>query len=405
MRALHEKNLKTFVTDVIIWNLKGSIGFQLFRLILLGCMGMAVYAYSYQARYGLSVTGMNDIISWGFYISNFTFLVGVAAAAVMLILPAYVFHDPDFHRVVIIGEGVAVGALVMCLTFILVDLGGPLQAWHLIPGIGIFNFPSSILAWDVLVLNGYLLLNGLVPAYILYCHYKGRDADERKYRPFVFLSIFWAFSIHMVTAFLYQGLPARPFWNNPLMGPRFLASAFAAGPALITLVLAVIHSATGYSIDRSVFSKLRLIIVISAIINLIMLLSEIFKEFYFPTHHSSSAIYLFFGMDGHEALVPWIWTSVGLNIFATLILAINPGRSNPKVLLPACLLLFVAIWMEKGIGLIVPGFIPSPLGEVVDYLPTWVELSITLGIFSLGITVVTWLVRAALIIEQEYSYH
>lgn len=405
MRALHEKNLKTFVTDVIIWNLKGSIGFQLFRLILLGCMGMAVYAYSYQARYGLSVTGMNDIISWGFYISNFTFLVGVAAAAVMLILPAYVFHDPDFHRVVIIGEGVAVGALVMCLTFILVDLGGPLQAWHLIPGIGIFNFPSSILAWDVLVLNGYLLLNGLVPAYILYCHYKGRDADERKYRPFVFLSIFWAFSIHMVTAFLYQGLPARPFWNNPLMGPRFLASAFAAGPALITLVLAVIHSATSYSIDRSVFSKLRLIIVISAIINLIMLLSEIFKEFYFPTHHSSSAIYLFFGMDGHEALVPWIWTSVGVNVFATLILAINPGRSNPKVLLPACLLLFVAIWMEKGIGLIVPGFIPSPLGEVVDYLPTWVELSITLGIFALGITVVTWLVRAALIIEQEYGYH
>jgi molybdopterin-containing oxidoreductase family membrane subunit len=207
----------------------------------------------------------------------------------------------------------------------------------------------------------------------------------------------------MVTAFLYQGLPARPFWNNPLMGPRFLASAFAAGPALITLVLAVIHSTTTYTIDRSVFSKLRLIIVISAIINLIMLFSEIFKEFYFPTHHSSSAIYLFFGMDGHTALVPWIWTSVGANLLATLILAINPGKSNPKVLLPACLLLFVAIWMEKGIGLIVPGFIPSPLGEVVDYLPTWVELSVTLGIFSLGITVVTWLIRAALIIEQKYG--
>ena len=208
MRALHERNLRTFLTDVIRWNLRGSLGVQLFRLVLLGFMGFGVYAYSFQARYGLSVTGMNDIVSWGFYISNFTFLVGVAAAAVMLILPAYVFHDPDFHRVVIIGEGVAVGALVMCLTFIMVDLGGPLQAWHLIPGIGIFNFPSSILAWDVLVLNGYLLLNGLVPAYILYSHYKGRPADERKYRPFVFLSIFWAFSIHMVTAFLYQGLPA-----------------------------------------------------------------------------------------------------------------------------------------------------------------------------------------------------
>ncbi len=403
MSELPKKNLRTFVGDFILWNLRGGIRIQLFRLLLFAGMGVGIYAYSFQVRYGLSVTGMNDIVSWGLYISNFTFLVGVAAAAVMLILPAYVFHDPDFHRVVLIGEGVAVGALVMCLSFIVVDMGGPLQAWHVIPGIGLFNFPSSILAWDVLVLNGYLLLNLFVPFYILYSHYMGRRADERKYRPFVFLSIFWAFSIHMVTAFLYQGLPARPFWNNPLMGPRFLASAFAAGPALITLILAIIHTFTTYKIDRNIFNKLRLIIVISAIINLIMLFSEIFKEFYFPTHHSMSAIYLFFGLDGHDSLMPWIWTSVGVNLVATLVLAFNPGKSNPKVLLPACACLFVAIWMEKGIGLIVPGLIPSPLGEVVDYLPTWVELSVTLGILCLGITVVTWLVRAALIIEERYS--
>ncbi len=403
MSAVSNRNLTTFFIDAIRWNLKGSIGFQIFRVFLLIGMGLGIYAYSFQARFGLSVTGMNDIVSWGFYISNFTFLVGVAAAAVMLILPAYMFHDPDFHRVVIIGEGVAVAALIMCLSFILVDMGGPLQAWHLIPGIGLFNFPSSILAWDVLVLNGYLLLNGLVPAYILYSHYRGRKANEKLYRPFVFLSIFWAFSIHMVTAFLYQGLPARPFWNNPLMGPRFLASAFAAGPALITLILAIIHNTTSYKIDRKVFSKLRLIIVISAIVNLIMLFSEIFKEFYFPTHHSSSAVYLFFGMDGHTALVTWIWTSISVNLAATLVLAFNPGKNNPKVLLPACGFLFIAVWMEKGIGLIVPGLIPSPLGEVVDYLPTLVELGVTLGILCLGITVVTWLIRTALIIEQQYE--
>jgi Ni/Fe-hydrogenase subunit HybB-like protein len=397
------QGLLAFVQDVIIWNTTGGLGLQVYRGLLVLGMAVGIYAYSFQARYGLSVTGMGDIVSWGFYISNFTFLVGVAAAAVMLILPAYIFHDPDFHRVVIIGEGVAVGALVMCLSFIMVDLGGPLQAWHLIPVIGQFNFPSSILAWDVLVLNGYLLLNGLVPLYILYSHYQGRKADERKYRPFVFLSIFWAFSIHMVTAFLYQGLPARPFWNNPLMGPRFLASAFAAGPALITLALAIIHHITDYKIDQKIFKKLRLIIVVSAIINLIMLFSEIFKEFYFPTHHSISAAYLFFGLHGHNSLVPWIWTSISVNIVSTLVLAFNPGKDNPKVLLPASGFLFVAIWMEKGIGLIVPGLIPSPLGEVVDYLPTWVELCVTLGVFSLGLTVVTWLIRAALIIEDRYE--
>ena len=403
MKSTTHNDFPAFIKDVIVWNIQGGFGLQLYRGLLILGMATGIYAYSFQARYGLSVTGMNDIVSWGLYISNFTFLVGVAAAAVMLILPAYIFHDPDFHRVVIIGEGVAVGALVMCLSFIMVDLGGPLQAWHLIPGIGLFNFPSSILAWDVLVLNGYLLLNGLVPLYILYSHYRGRKADERKYRPFVFLSIFWAFSIHMVTAFLYQGLPARPFWNNPLMGPRFLASAFAAGPALITLALAIIHHVTDYKIDQKVFRKLRLIIVVSAIINLIMLFSEIFKEFYIPTHHSIAATYLFFGLDGHNSLVPWIWTSISVNVLSTLVLAFNPGKDNPKVLLPASGLLFIAIWMEKGIGLIVPGLIPSPLGEIVDYLPTWVELCVTLGIFSLGLTVVTWLIRAALIIEDRYE--
>jgi molybdopterin-containing oxidoreductase family membrane subunit len=403
MQSASRNGFGAFLYDVFRWNLQGGLGLQIYRLLLIAGMLAGLYAYSFQARHGLAVTGMNDIVSWGLYISNFTFLVGVAAAAVMLILPAYVFHDPGFHRVVIIGEGVAVGALVMCLSFIMVDLGGPLQAWHLIPGIGLFNFPSSILAWDVLVLNGYLLLNALVPLYILYNHYHGRKADERKYRPFVFLSIFWAFSIHMVTAFLYQGLPARPFWNNPLMGPRFLASAFAAGPALITLILAIIHNVTNSKIERQVFNKLRLIIVVSAIINLIMLFSEIFKEFYFPTHHSISAVYLFFGLDGHDALVPWIWTSIGVNLFATLILAFNPGKNNPRILLPAAGMLFIAIWMEKGIGLIVPGLIPSPLGEVVDYLPSWVELCVTLGVFCLGLTVVTFLIRAALIIEDRYE--
>ena len=400
---MSEKSLRSFFRDVVRWNLAGSTGYRLFLLFLLAVMAQGLYAYSVQWKVGLAATGMSNIVSWGLYISNFTFLVGVAAAAVMIILPAYIFRDPDFHRVVIIGECVAVGALVMCLTFILVDLGGPHRAWHLLPVIGLFNFPSSILAWDVLVLNGYLVLNLLVPGYILFCHYNDRKPDERKYMPFVLLSIAWAFSIHMVTAFLYEGLPARPFWNNPLMGPRFLASAFAAGPALITLVLAVIHTRTSFRIREGIFNKLRLIIVVSAIINLIMLFSEVFKEFYTPTHHSISAVYLFFGLEGHNSLVPWIWTAVVMNIVATLVLMLNPGKNNPRVLLPASALLFASIWMEKGIGLIVPGLVPSPMGEIVDYLPTWVEISITFSVLALGIFVVSFLIRPAIIIEERYE--
>lgn len=401
--AISGRGIVSFIKDTIVWNLSGGIVYQFFLCMLAALMMSGIYAYFHQFRLGLSVTHMSNIVSWGFYIANFTFLVGVAAAAVMLILPAYVFKDTDLHKVVIIGEVVAVGALVMCMLFVLVDLGNPLKAWHLIPGIGLFNWPSSLLSWDIIVLNGYLALNTLIPFYIVYSHYHGRVPDKRKYLPFVFLSIFWAFAIHMVTAFLYQGLPARAFWNNPLMGPRFLASAFAAGPALISVILGIIQATTGFKVNSRIFNKLRLIIVISAIINLLMLFSEIFKEFYTPTHHSQSAIYLFFGLDGHGALVPWIWTGIAMNIVGTLVLTINPGKNRSFVMLPAAMLLFIGIWIEKGMGLIIPGLVPSPMGEIAEYAPSWVEIAITLGILSFGAFIVTMLVKPALIIETHFE--
>jgi len=87
----------------------------------------------------------------------------------------------------------------------------------------------------------------------------------------------------------------------------------------------------------------------------------------------------------------------------TLTLAFNPGANNPKYLVPACIFLFLGIWIEKGIGLIVPGLVPSPMGEVVDYAPSWVEVCVTLGILALGIFVVIMLLKPALKIEQRFE--
>lgn len=356
-------------------------------------------AYYIQLRDGLHVTGMTDHVSWGLYISNFTFLVGMAAAAVMLVLPAYVLKDVDFAKAVLIGEGLAVAALLMCLAFIVVDLGSPFRSWHMVPVIGFLNFPRSLLAWDTVVLNGYLALNTLIPLYILLSHYMGRTPNKRNYLPLMYLSVFWAVSIHMTTAFLFQGLPARPFWFNSLMAPRFLASAFAAGPAFIILALSVIRSQTEYEIKDATIAKLAMVATVAAQINLVMIGSEVFKEFYFPTHHAISAQYLFFGLGEHDALVTWIRTSIGLNTIATLILMIHPLRQNHRWLMGACFVLFVAIWMDKGLGLVIPGFVPSPLGEIVEYMPTWIEFTVTAGIWAMGLFVFTVLVRVALPIE------
>src|SRR4026207_1518657 len=333
-------------------------------------MLVGAYAYSVQLRYGLGVTGMNDHVSWGLYISNFTFLVGLAAAALMLVLPAYILEDVDFGRAVLMAEAVAVAALVMCLSFVVVDLGNPLGSWHLIPGIGFLNWPRSLLAWDVIVLNGYLALNLTIPFYIHCSHFAGRTPEKRKCLPWMYIAVMWAVSIHLVTAFLLAGLPARPYWNTALLGPRFLASALAAGPAFVIGLLWVIGRETRFPVAEGAIRKLAVITTVAAQINLVMLLSELFYKFYSPTHHGINARYLFFGLDGHHALVPWIWTAIAFNVLATAGLMIHPPRPNPRSLPPACVVLFVSIWIEKGIGLVIPGFVPSPLGEIVEYVPT-----------------------------------
>ncbi len=366
----------------------------LFVFVLLG-----LSAYCRQFAYGLITTGMSDQVSWGVYISNFTFIVGIAAAAAMLVIPVYIYDNEELHDLVIFGELLAVAAILMCLAFVTVDLGRPDRFWHLIPGIGKLNFPHSMLAWDVIVLNGYLLLNVHICGYLIYCRYSGRKPAKWFYIPFVFIAIFWAVSIHTVTAFLYVGLGGRHFWNSAIVGPRFLASAFTAGPALIILALQIIRSVTHYRITDKALFTLRGIVQVSMLINVFLLLNEVFKEFYSKSKNISSSTYLFFGLNGHHALVPWIWTAVTFNLIAMCLLILPLTRSL-KYLNFACILAIVGIWIEKGMGLVVPGFIPTPLGEIVEYSPSLNETLICLGIWAFGFLAYTVFLRMSVPILQ-----
>jgi molybdopterin-containing oxidoreductase family membrane subunit len=379
-----------FVGD---WRYYGWMG-ALSIIVLLG-----LNAYCKQLVHGLITTGMSDQVSWGVYISNFTFIVGIAAAAAMLVIPVYIYDNEELHDLVIFGELLAVAAILMCLAFVTVDLGRPDRFWHLIPGIGKFNFPHSMLAWDVVVLNGYLLLNVHICGYLLYCRYSGRKPAKWFYIPFVFVAIFWAVSIHTVTAFLYVGLGGRHFWNSAIVGPRFLASAFTAGPALIILALQVIRGVTAYRITDKALLTLRGIVQVSMLINVFLLLNEVFKEFYTKSKNISSSTYLFFGLEGHHALVPWIWTAVTFNLIAMFLLVLPLTRSL-KFLNVACVLAIVGIWIEKGMGLVVPGFIPTPLGEIVEYSPSLNETLICLGIWAFGFLAYTLFLRMSVPILQ-----
>ncbi len=351
---------------------------------------LGLHAYCRQLVEGLGVTGMTDQVSWGLYIANFTFMVGVAAAAVMLVIPVYVYKNRELHDLVIFGELLAVAAIIMCLLFVTVDMGRPDRFDHLFRR---FNFPLSMLTWDVIVLNGYLLLNLHICGYIIYCAYRKVQPRPALFViPFVFVAIVWAVSIHTVTAFLYVGLGARPFWNSAIIVPRFLASAFCSGPALIILTLQVINRFTGYHVPPKALMVLRQIILVALTINVFLLVSELFTEFYADTAHVSSIRYLYFGLEGRSALVPWIWTAVACNVIALVILYLPLTRSL-RYLNVACVLMIVGIWIEKGMGLIIPAFIPTPLGEIVEYVPTVNEILVCVGIWALGLLLYTIFVR------------
>jgi Ni/Fe-hydrogenase subunit HybB-like protein len=528
-------------------------------LTILVMLGLNAYAKQFVS--GLGTTGMSDQVSWGVYIANFTFLVGMAAAAVMLVIPVYIYKNEDLHDLVIFGELLAVAAILMCLAFVTVDLGRPDRFWHLIPGIGVFHWPGSMLSWDVLVLNGYLVLNVYICAYLLYCRYRNHKPAKWLYIPFVFLAIVWAISIHTVTAFLYVGLGGRPFWNSSIVGPRFLASAFTAGPAFVILALQVIRWATAsrghhtrsrpaaesgaapkrllqrdatladlellehclpemksvtlaertaclagasvvdvgpgdvllrqgdhdldayfvlkgrvlveraeggrFRVTRNIgpgeqFGEvsaltggvrtatayaqeptevlrlpaeslrrlmqnakmneiiswrmterlmiadhslliLRGIVQVSMIINVFLLANEIFTEFYNSNRHDISWRYLVLGLDGHHALVPWFWTAVTLNLCAMVLLMLPLSR-RLKWLNLACLLCIFGIWIEKGMGLVIPGFVPTPIGELVEYVPSRNETLICVGIWAFGLLCFTVLLRMAVpILQGELS--
>jgi molybdopterin-containing oxidoreductase family membrane subunit len=352
-------------------------------------------AYARQLSTGLIVTAMRDQVSWAFYIGNFTFLVGVAAAAVVLVIPAYVYDWKPIRQIVVYGELLAVSAIVMCFLFVLVDIGRPDRVWHLIPWVGHLNFPSSLLAWDVIVLNLYFLLNLVVVTHILYRAFTGRPYATRLVVPLVLLSIPMAVGIHTVTAFLYNGLAARPYWNSSILAPQFLASAFCSGPAILLIMLQLLRRFTRFEIQDDAIHKIAELMAYAMFLNLFLHGAEAFKEFYSDTQHLLYTKYWYSGLGAHRTLVPYAWSAVALNLLAFALFIVPATRRRWLTLNLGCLATYAGVYIEKGMGLIIPGLTPDTLGEIYEYSPTLTELRIAAGIFSVGFLIFTLMLKVA----------
>ena len=385
-----------FVLDYLGYIIRGDKKYYLW----LGFLALFIIPWLYvnfmQLKYGMIVTGLTDQVSWGLYLANFVFLVGVAAGAVTVVFPAYVYKFEPLHKVSVLGEMLAVASVVMCLLFVLMHMGRPDRLWHMIPVIGIYNFPHSMLTWDVLVLTVYLFLNLIGGFYFLYKKYAGEPLNNKFYLPVIFIAIGWAISIHTVTAFLINTMPARPMWHHGMMPIRFISTAFAAGPALIIIVFLTIRKNTALWIEDKAIDLLSTIVVACLTIALFLTMSEVVTELYHPTEHSAGLQYLILGKHGLENLVPFFWGSLVAMVLGWVLLMIPSIRKNYNVLSFICAMLFLGIWIEKGMGLLIPGSIPTPIGEFTQYSPTLLEIGNCLGNWAIGFIIMTLLLKGAI---------
>jgi Ni/Fe-hydrogenase subunit HybB-like protein len=366
---------------------------------LLVVMGLAFLAYLRQLNVGLAVTGLSRDVTWGLYIAQFTFFVGVAASAVMVVLPYYLHDYKAFGRITILGEFLAIAAVTMCGLFIFVDMGQPMRVLNVM----LYPTPNSMMFWDMMSLGGYLALNAVIALITLGAERK-RVAPPRWIKPVIILSIPWAVSIHTVTAFLYNGLPGRSFWLTAILAPRFLASAFAAGPALLVLLCLVMRKVTSFDAGREPVQKLAVIVTYAMLLNVFFILLELFTALYSQIpEHVEHFEFLYLGLHGQAPLAPWMWTSSALAAASLVVLLVPRLRRREPVLAVTCAMVFISLWIDKGLGLIVGGFVPSPLGAVTRYVPTPTEVLIVLGIWALGFLMVTVFYKIALSVREEVA--
>jgi molybdopterin-containing oxidoreductase family membrane subunit len=377
--------------------LNGSKHYWIWIFFLLGVIGVGFGFYMRQLDVGLGITGLSRDVSWGFYIAQFTFLVGVAASAVMLVIPYYLHDYKKFGRIMLLGEFLAVSSVIMCLLFIIADLGMPMRLLNVL----LYPTPNSMLFWDMIVLNGYLVLNIVIGWNVLDAE-RNSVAPAKWLKPLIYLSIPWAISIHTVTAYLYCGLPGRGFWLTAVLAPRFLASAFAAGPAFLILLCLLVRKLTNFDPGREQIQTLAKIVTYGIIANVFFFLCEVFVVFYSQNpEHMDHFIYLFVGLHGHGVLVPWMWTSMLLMLTAIGILLFPNARRNEMVLAVACVFVFIGTWIDKGLGMIAGGFIPNPLHRVQEYIPTFPEIMITLGVYATGFLILTILYKIVISVKEE----
>ncbi len=394
------KTALSFAMDFGSYAIKGGSKYYAWLLFLAFFILVGSYTAYRQLTEGLILTGATDQVTMESFFANFIFTAHIAAAAILVVAPGYLYHRKDMKELAVLGEIVAMVFVATGITFILFHMGRPDRTWHMIPGIGFLNFPNSMLSFDTIVLNVYLFLNLIGVIYVLYKKYVGTFHQKEMSRWFtalVFLAIAWGPLIHIVTAFVLASNARMAPWDTAVLPFAFLTMAGASGPAMIVMIFLLVRKTTKLVINDSVIDLLTTIIAWSLGILMLVFAAEIFTVLYSGTEHAASMKFSMFGHNGLDMYVPWFWGIMGALVGSFVALLFRKVRRSYDLLLPlVCFVIFMAILLEKPMILVFPAFSPSPLGEYTEYHVTLIEFFNVLLVWALGFLFLTLILKGAI---------
>jgi len=157
----------------------------------------------------------------------------------------------------------------------------------------------------------------------------------------------------------------------------------------------------GFDAGRDAIQSMAKIVTYAFITCIFFVVVELWTVFYSQVPDDMEHYrFLFVGLEGYNTIAHAMTVAV-ISAAAALVLLINPRTRKKELTLGvACVLVFLSLWIEKGLGLMVTGFTPSPLGHLTRYIPTWPEAAIAIGIWAMGFLIITVLYKIFLSVRE-----
>jgi molybdopterin-containing oxidoreductase family membrane subunit len=381
---------------------RGDLKFWVSVVVLSALVIAGFYAYVYQLQRGLWVTGLNQKVSWGFYIINCVFFIGISYGGAMTSAILRLTNAKWRAPLTRLAEATAVAALLVGAVYPIIDLGRPDRFYFL------FLYPQvgSPIVWDLVAIGTYIaasfvfLYLPLIPDIAICRDQLGPTAGRVRRTLYRVLALGWrgerrqerslargigimavliiplAVSVHSVLAWLFA-VTARGGWHSTIFAPLFVLAAMLSGVAAVILVVAALRKVYGLQdfITGRHFRYLSYLMIALAVGYLYFMVSEYLTEAYVLEESTTPVLEAIF--TGTYAPAFWSFTVIGLLL--PLVIASLPGRYPVARACVASVLVIGGMWLKRFL-IVVPGMAePIMPWEWGRYAPTWVEVTITVG--------------------------